>query len=83
MYLFSITILIILLFLSKIKFNFKKEKNNLLANTVLLSDLLYTCNEMIDNYSEILFDKKYNKVIVERMSIEWNIRKKVRELISH
>jgi hypothetical protein len=38
---------------------------------------------MIDNYCGILFDKKYNKVIVERMSIEWNIRKKVRELISH
>ncbi len=34
------------------------------------------CNEMIDNYSGILFDKKYNKVIVERMSIESNIRKK-------
>ncbi len=35
-----------------------------------------TCNEMIDNYSGILFDKKYNKVIVERMSVESNIRKK-------
>jgi hypothetical protein len=34
------------------------------------------CNEMIDNYSGILFDKKYNKVIVERMSVESNIRKK-------